>query len=172
MLFFLFPDGQKINAGQLLNYSINVSTFVITWNYVMGGGNTYIAPNLITAQAILNQMDANIGSDFNGIVSIQSLPCVLQSCVPTTFAGSGSTIDIYGQGFYPGMANGVLHIEDVGGGYDSNGYTYSIINDTPNHFTATWATNGDGGTGAGFFIYYTDPSGIIASSTITGITLT
>lgn len=169
MAFLQFPDGQIVNADVVLTFS--TSSTNVQWSSITGTAGSYSAPNSATASAILNAIIANLSSNLQGVIVLQSLPCTLISCTPTTFAGHGSTIDIYGIGFYPGMGQGVINVEDSGGGFDSNGFTYSIQYLDSGHIQATWATDGDGTTGPSF-IYYTAPSGVISSSSIQGITTT
>lgn len=157
MLVLQFPDNQRIVADNLLSYSTSSNVL----NLVVLTGTT-VSVTLGTAaavDAIVAQMERAISSGISGVVQLGV--CIITGCNPTTFVatgGAGPVLDIYGQGFYPAMANGLIHVEDIAGGFDGNGFTYTITYIDSGHIQATWQANGDGTTGASL-LYFVDANG-------------
>ena len=66
---------------------------------------------------------------------------------------------------------GLVWIEDVAGGIDSNGIAMAATFNGPTQVTAQWITDGDGFSVPPVMLYYVSASGVI-SNTITGFQIT
>jgi hypothetical protein len=164
-----------VNSTSITNVTATLVSATVSIALVLQSGTTlnYIVPAPANAMATANAILAVIAAAYGkqGMVTISPLPITFTSCTPSTFVATGgatATLDITGTGFYPAMQGGVINIEDVGGGYDSDGFTYSISYVDSNHLIATYLSDGNGVTGASF-IYFTDINGIIQGE-LTGLT--
>lgn len=156
----------NINPALLNSYGVDASNAALVDLVFAGNTIQYTTPCAASALAVVAAINAAQGQ--SGAVLITPLSIVLGSCFPTTFPAATSTIDILGSGFYPAMQGGVINIEDLTGGYDSNGFKYSIKYIDPGHIQATYQSSGDATTGPSF-IYFTDINGVIVGE-INGIT--
>lgn len=136
----------------------------LTFN--MTTGSAYV--NLCANPAlVLSEINAFTNAAGSGALQSQDYGTypVLISVNPTLIKNSsGGTITIKGANF--ALASlGTVWIEDVGGGMDSNGTSFTMSFVDSNTITGVWASAGDGGTPAGVpvMLYYKDTSGNLSN---------
>jgi len=159
----ILPDGVRLQLANIVSYSLATET--ITFNMVGGGTVTYVDPNglAVRAQTVLAAIDSALAGELAaGVISIPVSPLVITSITPTSFDIATDTLTIIGSGFDQATL-GKLHIEDVAGGFDFNGYYMNLTFVSSTQLTAVFGSAGDGVLSGGVYIMYKDTNGLISN---------
>lgn len=145
------PDGQVINTTQLSTITPNYSAFTIA--FVVGASTiTYKGASYLEIKSVLEQFGSGIRNIAPGGAYTMS------SISPSIFDFTITTLTIKGSSFVSASV-GKLHIEDQGGGPDSNGYYMNCTFVDENTLTAVYGGPGDAGVGSTMMLYYEDTLG-------------
>ena len=164
------PDGVRVNMDQVVDYSISGGSNVVL-NKTDGTAVTYAASSADIAEYVLSEVDIAAKSGQVGLIAIGTAPWTLTSWAPTTFTSSTPDIRVYGRGFTPDMSTGKIYVEDVAGGADSNGHSWSVTYISPTELSLTFLSAGDATAGPTDLMYFQAASGLrsnqLAVSTFT-----
>jgi hypothetical protein len=157
-LVIITPDNTRVNMSLVANYAATAATVVFS----LINGTATITAQCGNAQSALNvvtQIDFAVANGLTGNLRVTGNGILITACLPTKFVaiGGGTVLNLQGS-FTPDIVNGLFHVEDIAGGMDDNGFTFTPAYIDPNNATATWASNGDSTVGNSM-IYYKDSSG-------------
>ena len=171
-MMLTMPDGYSIDSTILSGYALGGAATVVLTNVfgtthtitMLDPGNTTTNQN---AQALCNAITNALNSGATGVVLVSPNGISITGCVPNflpNLAVNQQTIYVTGTGFNQGMVGQVLNLEDVGGGPDDNGFTFTIsqVLDSGN-LIATYAGAGDAAVAADMMLYYRNPAGVMSN---------
>jgi hypothetical protein len=161
-----FPDGDVVVIATGMTFTVNGTQ--VAANLAGGIVKQYTAKTPAGALSLQAQLQG-IPDTADGTTTVLKdlFPLALISVSPNPFnPTTTSPLTVRGTGFTPNV--GLLHVEDAGGGTDSNGYymVATYVNDTT--LTCVPGGSGDAGLPAlGALVYYIDGAGN-QSNSLTG----
>lgn len=162
-LILITPDNQRVVAGLISNYYASAATVI--FNFIGGAASiTSTVKDAANAFALVNSIDNALKYFTEGTIPVSPNGVIISTCAPTTFvalAGAGPVLNLTGV-FTPEIVNGFFYIEDLTGGFDSNGFKYTPTYLDSQTAQATWNSNGDSTVGSSM-IYYQDANGLCSN---------
>lgn len=165
----IFQDGTRLTTDQIRTYVLTPGSNEITLTLVDNSSKSVKVPDMPTGLVCIDKLDQVFSEDLTkGGVEYISAGIVLLSCTPMSFVALNAEFTVKGYGFTPDVANGKIRLEDMTGGFDDNGYSYTITYIDEYTLTATYAATGDGVLGGayGSMIYYKSADGVYSNAVI------
>ena len=160
----------RVRADAIRTYNTTTAPALVV---ILFDGTSYTinTPSSEAAYNAMIKLDSILGNltdNTSGIIYLSYSDIILTGCLPVSFVANGAVLEITGIGFTSDMNNGLIRLEDISGGVDDNGYSYTIAYESPTQLTATYAATGDGVIGGAFesMIYYKSAAGVYSNGVI------
>jgi hypothetical protein len=155
-----FPDATQVFGDSIVSLQLNGTSVYVGIGSTLNAYN-YSFVDAGTAYRMSQIILALVNGTLAGQIMLNNNPTTytILSITPASFDMTTDLVTITGLGFLAPFI-GQLHIEDLIGGPDSNGYYMNCSYVSPTQLTASYGGPGDGVISPAVILYYQDTLGL------------